>query len=58
MITGLRLIYRSEGIGGWFRGVGPRAAWTSIQSGTMLFLYQSILRRLELYMAAERRELV
>jgi hypothetical protein len=58
MITGLRLIYRSEGIGGWFRGVGPRAAWTSIQSGTMLFLYQSILRRLELYMATERRELV
>ena len=59
MITGLRLIYRSEGVAGWFRGVGPRAAWTSIQSGCMLFLYQSILRKLELYvLPRERRELV
>lgn len=58
MITGLRLIYRSEGVAGWFRGVGPRAAWTSIQSGCMLFLYQSILRSLEQYMPMERRELV
>ncbi|KAK3294904.1 mitochondrial carrier domain-containing protein [Chaetomium fimeti] len=58
MITGLRLIYRSEGVAGWFRGVGPRAAWTSIQSGCMLFLYQSILRKLEAYMPMERRELV
>ncbi|KAL2015924.1 hypothetical protein VTK56DRAFT_4538 [Thermocarpiscus australiensis] len=58
MITGLKLIYQTEGIGGWFRGVGPRAAWTSIQSGCMLFLYQSVLRKLELYMPMERRELV
>jgi hypothetical protein len=58
MITGLRLIYRSEGVAGWFRGVGPRAAWTSIQSGCMLFLYQSILRSLEQYMPMEHRELV
>ena len=58
MITGLRLIYKTEGISGWFRGVGPRAAWTSIQSGCMLFLYQSILRKLEMYMPSERRELV
>lgn len=58
MITGLRLIYKAEGIGGWFRGVGPRFAWTSIQSGCMLFLYQAILRKLELHMPLERRELV
>lgn len=58
MVTGLRLIYKTEGVAGWFRGVGPRAAWTSIQSGCMLFLYQSILRQLELYMPMERRELV
>ncbi|KAL2189614.1 mitochondrial carrier [Thermothelomyces heterothallicus CBS 203.75] len=58
VITGLRLIYNSEGIAGWFRGVGPRASWTSIQSGCMLFLYQSILRQLEMYMPTERRELV
>ncbi|KAK3307111.1 mitochondrial carrier domain-containing protein [Chaetomium strumarium] len=57
MITGLRLIYKAEGVAGWFRGVGPRAAWTSIQSGCMLFLYQSILRKLEVYMPMERREL-
>jgi len=58
MIMGLRLIYRTEGVAGWFRGVRPRATWTSIQSGCMLFLYQSILRRLESYMPMERRELV
>ena len=44
---GLGLIYRTEGVQGWFRGVGPRMVWTSVQSGTMLVLYQSILKRLE-----------
>ena len=48
VVQGLKVIYRTEGIGGWFRGVGPRAAWTSIQSSCMLFLYQTILRQLEL----------
>lgn len=43
----LRIIYRSEGLGGWFRGVGPRAVWTSIQSGTMLVVYQRLLRWFE-----------
>ncbi|EKD21504.1 uncharacterized protein L3040_006118 [Drepanopeziza brunnea f. sp. 'multigermtubi'] len=47
VFTGLRLIYRTEGIAGWFRGVGPRLVWTSTQSGCMLFLYQSILKELE-----------
>jgi hypothetical protein len=46
VITGLKLIYKTEGIAGWFRGVGPRFVWTSIQSGSMLFLYQTILRQL------------
>lgn len=54
--TGLKLIYRSEGIGGWFRGVGPRAVWTSIQSGCMLFLYQTILRQLELMSPPKERQ--
>ncbi|KAK3687663.1 mitochondrial carrier domain-containing protein [Podospora appendiculata] len=58
VITGLNIIYRTEGVGGWFRGVGPRAVWTSIQSGCMLFLYQIILRKLELAMPLERRELI
>ena len=46
IMTGLRLIYRTEGIMGLFRGVGPRAVWTSVQSGTMLVLYQILLRRM------------
>ena len=49
VVTGLRIIYRTEGIMGWFRGVGPRAVWTSIQSGTMLVLYQVLLGKLEEY---------
>jgi hypothetical protein len=32
---------------GWFRGVGPRAVWTSVQSGTMLVLYQTLLQYFE-----------
>lgn len=47
VVTGLRLIYKTEGIVGWFRGVGPRAVWTSVQSGTMLVAYQFLLKRLE-----------
>jgi hypothetical protein len=27
--------------------VGPRFVWTSVQSGCMLFLYQTILKQLE-----------
>lgn len=52
VLTGLKLIYKVEGIAGWFRGVGPRFVWTSVQSGCMLFLYQSILRQLEGYVRA------
>lgn len=47
VLQGLRMIYRSEGVAGLFRGVGPRAVWTSIQSGTMLFLYQRLLQLFE-----------
>ncbi len=50
VFTGLRFIYRTEGVGGWFRGVGPRVVWTSIQSGCMLLLYQTILRQLKIMM--------
>ncbi|KAG0650281.1 putative carrier [Hyphodiscus hymeniophilus] len=49
VVTGLKLIYRTEGIAGWFRGVGPRLVWTSVQSGCMLFLYQTILKQLDGY---------
>jgi hypothetical protein len=47
VITGLRVIYKTEGVAGWFRGVGPRAVWTSVQSGTMLVLYQTFLAYFE-----------
>ncbi|KAL6719750.1 hypothetical protein ACLMJK_001671 [Lecanora helva] len=47
--TGLKIIYRTEGIVGLFRGVGPRFLWTSVQSGTMLVLYQALLRQLAVH---------
>ncbi|THD00408.1 hypothetical protein EYZ11_000135 [Aspergillus tanneri] len=47
--TGLKMIYQAEGIAGWFRGVGPRGVWTSIQSGTMLVMYQYLLKKFEDY---------
>ncbi|CAN8102266.1 unnamed protein product [Discula destructiva] len=53
VIEGLKMIYKTEGLGGWFRGVGPRFMWTSIQSGCMLFLYQTLLRKMESWMPVE-----
>ncbi|EEP81522.1 conserved hypothetical protein [Uncinocarpus reesii 1704] len=53
VVTGLKLIYKTEGILGWFRGVGPRFLWTSVQSGTMLVLYQFLLKRMEHYWGAQ-----
>ena len=47
VLTGLKLIYKTEGVGGWFRGVGPRAVWTGVQTGTMLVLYQYLLKYME-----------
>jgi hypothetical protein len=47
VMTGLKMIYQREGMAGWFRGVGPRAVWTSVQSGTMLVLYQTLLQYFE-----------
>ena len=44
VMKALRIIYKTEGMGGWFRGVGPRGVWTSIQSGTMLVMYQTLLK--------------
>ena len=45
VMTGLRLIYRTEGLMGLFRGVGPRFVWTSVQSATLLVMYQMLLRQ-------------
>ncbi|KAK5109612.1 hypothetical protein LTR62_006849 [Meristemomyces frigidus] len=44
VVKALRIIYKTEGLAGWFRGVGPRFVWTSVQSGTMLLVYQKLLR--------------
>jgi len=44
VVKALRIIYKTEGFAGWFRGVGPRFVWTSVQSGTMLLVYQKLLR--------------
>lgn len=56
VLTGLRMIYKHEGIGGWFRGVGPRFVWTGVQSGCMLFLYQMLLRKMEVWMPMQEKE--
>ncbi|KAJ5672445.1 Mitochondrial carrier protein [Penicillium longicatenatum] len=53
VFTGLKMIYRREGLAGWFRGVGPRGVWTSIQSGTMLVMYQYLLKQIEAYQNLE-----
>lgn len=52
IFTGLRLLYQTEGLAGWFRGVGPRAVWTSVQSGTMLVSYQYLLKQMEQWQGA------
>lgn len=47
VLRGLRVIYKHEGIAGCFAGVGPRTVWTSVQSGTMLVLYQALLKHFD-----------
>lgn len=56
VFTGLRLVYKTEGIAGLFRGVGPRFLWTSVQSGTMLVLYQILVRKLDHYLLPAANE--
>jgi Mitochondrial carrier protein len=45
--SGLRTIYKAEGLGRVFSGVGPRLIWTSTQSSVMLFMYQTVLKFLK-----------
>ena len=49
VFEGLKVIYKTEGVAGWFRGVGPRFVWTSVQSSTMLVMYQYLLKQIEKY---------
>lgn len=46
LLYSLQTIYKSEGVLGFFSGVGPRFIWTSVQSSIMLLLYQITLRGL------------
>jgi hypothetical protein len=39
--------YKNQGIGGLFRGIGPRVAWTAMQSGLMFVIYEQALELLE-----------
>lgn len=54
VMRGLSVIYKTEGIRGWFLGVGPRGVWTFIQSGCMLFLYQRLLRQMDVWFPEAR----
>lgn len=58
ILTGLNMIYKTEGVGGWFRGVGPRFVWTSVQSGTMLVMYQYLLKQFERMSSSEGSNVV
>jgi hypothetical protein len=39
--------YKHQGIGGLFRGIGPRVAWTAMQSGLMFAIYEQSIEILE-----------
>lgn len=58
VLTGLKIIYKTEGVTGWFRGVGPRFVWTSVQSGTMLVLYQYLLKQFDRLSSREGSDVV
>lgn len=53
ILKGLSIVYKFEGVGGLFSGVGPRFVWTSIQSSIMLLLYQVALRNLNDFLGDE-----
>lgn len=57
VMTGLKVVYKTEGVGGLFRGVGPRFVWTSVQSGTMLVMYQYLLKNFERF-AVEKDDVI
>ncbi|SCV04282.1 LANO_0G09252g1_1 [Lachancea nothofagi CBS 11611] len=49
LVKGLTAVYKSEGMLGFFSGVGPRFIWTSVQSSIMLLLYQVALKSFDRY---------
>lgn len=57
-LKGLVMIYRGEGFRGLFSGVVPRAVWTSVQSGVMLLLYQTLLKEMAKMSRKREEEMV
>ncbi|KAI9032811.1 mitochondrial carrier protein [Phycomyces nitens] len=43
IVEGLVWNYRNQGLGGLFRGIGPRVFWTSLQSAIMFVIYEQVL---------------
>ncbi|KAI9264370.1 mitochondrial carrier domain-containing protein [Phascolomyces articulosus] len=43
IIEGMVWNYKNHGLGGLFRGVGPRVFWTSLQSAVMFVIYEQVL---------------
>ncbi|KAI9482585.1 mitochondrial carrier domain-containing protein [Zychaea mexicana] len=43
ILEGMMWNYKNHGLGGLFRGVGPRVFWTSLQSAVMFVIYEQIL---------------
>lgn len=43
ILEGMVWNYKNQGLGGLFRGVGPRVFWTSLQSAIMFVVYEQIL---------------
>ena len=43
IVEGLLWNYRNQGLGGLFRGIGPRVFWTSLQSAIMFVIYEQVL---------------
>ncbi|KAI7900283.1 mitochondrial carrier domain-containing protein [Cokeromyces recurvatus] len=43
IIDGMLYNYKSQGLSGLFRGIGPRVFWTSLQSSIMFVVYEQVL---------------
>ncbi|CAO3585518.1 unnamed protein product [Absidia cylindrospora] len=43
IMEGLIWNYKHQGVGGLFRGIGPRIFWTSLQSAIMFVIYEQVL---------------
>ncbi|ORZ10751.1 mitochondrial carrier domain-containing protein [Absidia repens] len=43
IMEGLIWNYKHQGVGGLFRGIGPRVFWTSLQSAIMFVIYEQVL---------------